>query len=128
MHCAGPCASTISHIHMEATVTEKICISLHCAWHNHSASCDMLRRNPVELGSFAFEYDHLHPWRANTDSSAQFPSKAPKKRLVLSLTSHLDDPEVRGQGCSGAWRGLHSSCLLCSDGPCCLHVLLFLCS
>lgn len=37
MLCVGLCTSITTHIHMEATVTEKICISLHCIQHNHRA-------------------------------------------------------------------------------------------
>lgn len=64
------------------------------------------------------EYDHLCPWGGSIDGSVQFPSVAPKKRLIQGLTSHLDDPGVRGEGYRDHWRGFIPLC------PCCFDTLL----
>lgn len=74
------------------------------------------------------EYEHLCPRRANFDGSVQFPSEAPKKRLIQSFSSHLDDPEVRGRGSRQSWRGLHSTSVLCLNHPYFFDALLFLCT
>lgn len=125
MLCVSLRTSITSRIHMEATVTKKICISLHCTtterimWHAAEESC--------WTWILPLEYEHLCPWRANFNGSVLFPSEAPQKRFIQSLTSHLDGPEVRGWGCRDSWRGLHSSSLFCFHCPCCFGTLLFLC-
>lgn len=125
MHCVGPCASTISH-------TWKLLWSVFCytalgVTTAHHVTC--CRGVLLNLDPSPLSMTICVPGEPTLTAVHSFPcSKAPKKRLIWSLTSHLDDPEVRGQGCGGGWRGLHSSFLLCLDCPCCLNVLLFLCS
>lgn len=100
MLCVGLRTSNTNRIHMEASVTEKKSAFHYMALgvRVQSASCDMQQQSLVVLGWLALEFDHLCPRRGNIYGSAQFPSAAPKKRLIQSFNSHLDDPEVRGWG------------------------------